>query len=126
MRGRISTIRSISRLRRIHDRNQIDFVRAHENAGKRTVHNEQTVANVADIRDRDVISPSSLAAYGEDATRLAEALASLPADQREAIRLRYIEELSLEELSLRLDRSTSACGGLLKRGLKSLRQLLSR
>jgi RNA polymerase sigma-70 factor (ECF subfamily) len=58
---------------------------------------------------------------GEAAARLAEAIESLPEDQREAIRLRHLEGWTLEQLAVRFGRSESAVAGLLKRGLRGLR-----
>ena len=50
-------------------------------------------------------------------------LGKLPQDQREALRLRYLEGKTLLEIAERLDRSEMAVAGLLKRGLRSLRDL---
>ena len=60
---------------------------------------------------------------GEQAVRLAMLLGKLPQDQREALRLRYLEGKTLLEIAERLDRSEMAVAGLLKRGLRSLRDL---
>jgi RNA polymerase sigma-70 factor (ECF subfamily) len=54
--------------------------------------------------------------------QVATAMEQLPAAQREAIRLRYIEGLPVSEIASRLDRSITAVAGLLKRGLEALRE----
>jgi RNA polymerase sigma-70 factor (ECF subfamily) len=57
----------------------------------------------------------------ETLLEIASALEQLPETQREAVRMRYIEGLPLAEISQRLDRTTTAVAGLLKRGLENLR-----
>ena len=69
-------------------------------------------------------SPSEKAVQHEEALRAAVALAQLPEANREAVVLRYYEGLSLDEISARLNRTTPAVAGLLKRGLKQLREVL--
>jgi RNA polymerase sigma-70 factor (ECF subfamily) len=58
---------------------------------------------------------------GEQAVRLAQALETLPADQREAVRLRHLEGQSLAEMAHRLERSERAVAALLNRGIVALR-----
>ena len=58
---------------------------------------------------------------GEKALQLAELLQELPAAQRDALRLRYIEGCSITELAHELKRSLPAAAGLVKRGLAALR-----
>jgi RNA polymerase sigma-70 factor (ECF subfamily) len=48
----------------------------------------------------------------------------LPETQREALRLRYVEGLSLKEIAEKMDKTEMAAAGLLKRGLQSLRELM--
>jgi RNA polymerase sigma-70 factor (ECF subfamily) len=69
-------------------------------------------------------TPSQQAEEEERAVRLAEALARLPAAQREAVVLRYWLRAPLVEIGQRLQCSTAAVTGLLHRGLKNLRQHL--
>jgi RNA polymerase sigma-70 factor (ECF subfamily) len=69
-------------------------------------------------------SPSRRAARDEDAVRLAEALAKLPDAQREALILQHWHGLTLARIGEKLGRSPVAVAGLLKRGLKTLRELL--
>ncbi len=60
----------------------------------------------------------------EQAARFLEALGQLPPDQREAVRLRHVEGLPIDEIAARLGRSPEAAAGLLKRGLHALRARL--
>jgi RNA polymerase sigma factor (sigma-70 family) len=69
-------------------------------------------------------SPSARAVRDEELRRLAEALAGLPADQRQAVELHHLHGLPVEEVARTLGRSESATGGLLRRGLKRLRELM--
>jgi RNA polymerase sigma-70 factor (ECF subfamily) len=69
-------------------------------------------------------SPSQQVVRGEETARLAAALAELPDDQRTAVILKHFQGRSLAEIAAQLDRSTLAVAGLLKRGLKKLRQLM--
>jgi RNA polymerase sigma-70 factor (ECF subfamily) len=70
-------------------------------------------------------SPSQRVLAGEQAVLLAQSLEELPADQREAVRLRFLEGCSLAEIAERLSRSREAAAGLLKRGLFQLRSRLT-
>lgn len=58
----------------------------------------------------------------EAARMLQEMLQRLPDDQREAVRLKYIEGLSLIEIGIVLHRSPAAVGTLLHRARTTLRQ----
>jgi RNA polymerase sigma-70 factor, ECF subfamily len=69
-------------------------------------------------------SPSQQAEWHERAVRLAEALATLPENQREAVVLRHWHGCSLVEIGERLGRTTAAVTGLLHRGLRNLRKQL--
>jgi len=51
-------------------------------------------------------------------------LERLTDDQREGVRLRYLEGQSLAEIAERMQRSEEAVAGLIKRGLKTLRKHL--
>ncbi len=51
-------------------------------------------------------------------------LALLPAAQKEALRLRFYENLSVADIVEQMGRSETAIAGLLKRGLSSLRTMM--
>ena len=69
-------------------------------------------------------TPSGVAIRGEAVVALMNALHELPETQAEAIRLRYMEGLSLAEIVDRMGKSDTAVAGLLKRGLQKLRTIL--
>lgn len=69
-------------------------------------------------------TPSGKVVRAEAAAKLFEALHALPETQAEALRLRYLEGLTLAEIVDRMDKSETAVAGLLKRGLAKLRMSL--
>jgi RNA polymerase sigma-70 factor (ECF subfamily) len=69
-------------------------------------------------------SPCEQAERQERAVRLATALALLPEAQREALVLQYWHGWTLAQIARHLDRTPAAVAGLLKRGLKKLREEL--
>jgi RNA polymerase sigma-70 factor (ECF subfamily) len=70
-------------------------------------------------------SPSQRAERHEETIRLAEALATLPEDNREALVLHYFQGEPLAEVARQMGRTTASVAGLLKRGLKQLRDILN-
>jgi RNA polymerase sigma-70 factor (ECF subfamily) len=73
----------------------------------------------------DQSTPSRRLMREEQLARLAEALAGLPEDQRQAVRLHHLERLSLLEVGQRMDRPKAAVAGLIFRGLKKLRECMA-
>ena len=72
----------------------------------------------------DQTSPSLHARREEQAIVVADALAQLPEAQREALVFQHWHGWNLKEIAAHMDRTPAAIAGLLKRGLKHLRQLL--
>jgi RNA polymerase sigma-70 factor (ECF subfamily) len=70
-------------------------------------------------------SPSQQVMMQEQSKRLADSIARLPAAQREAVTLHHLERLSSTAVAQRMGRSEDAVAGLLRRGLKRLRELMS-
>ena len=60
----------------------------------------------------------------EEALRLAEALAGLPENQRQAVELKHLRGMSLAEVAEAMGCSKSAVVGLLHRGVARLRELM--
>lgn len=71
-------------------------------------------------------SPSQRLMRNEAAAMLAACIEHLPQTQADAIRMRYLEGLSLKEISDRMKKTDMAVAGLLKRGLQGLRDEIAR
>lgn len=69
-------------------------------------------------------TPSQAFSRNAREIKLHEALESLPEDQREAIRLRYVEGLPSKEIAQRLQKSDGAIRVMLTRSLKRLQTVL--
>jgi RNA polymerase sigma-70 factor (ECF subfamily) len=72
----------------------------------------------------DGSSPSEHAVHHEQLLQLSDALAQLPEDQQAALELKHLQGCSVEAISRQMGRSKSAVGGLLRRGMKRLRELM--
>jgi RNA polymerase sigma-70 factor, ECF subfamily len=70
-------------------------------------------------------SPSQQAVRNEDLLRLADALTQLPEGQREALVLHHLQGCSLTTTANRMGRTDAAVAGLLHRGLKKLREIMT-
>jgi RNA polymerase sigma-70 factor (ECF subfamily) len=87
---------------------------------------EQSSARLESLLATEDSSPSAAGIRSERLIELAEALATLPEDQRTALELRYLEGLSVAEVAARMDRSRVSVTGLLYRGTKALRERMDR
>lgn len=69
-------------------------------------------------------TPSAAFSRNVKEARLAEALAELPEDQREAIRLRYVDNLPSKQIAERLGKSDAAIRVMLTRSIKKLQSIM--
>jgi len=118
-------------LRQILVHNLADALRSLRRA-KRDIARERHLADAMDRSSAwlgtwlaaDQTSPSLHARREEQAIVVADALAQLPQAQREALVFQHWHGWTLKEIAGHMDRTPAAVAGLLKRGLKHLRQLL--
>jgi RNA polymerase sigma-70 factor (ECF subfamily) len=73
----------------------------------------------------DRSSPSQQAIRHEQFLALAEALDALPEDQRQAVERHHLGGCPVAEVAVQLGRSRASVAGLLRRGLKALREHLT-
>ena len=117
-------------LRRILVRNLVDEAKRFK-ARKRGAGRQQSLEELLDRSSQafeqmlaaGTSTPSAQAARREQAVILADALARLPADYREVIILRNLEQLPFEEIGHRLGRSSGAARMLCARALEKLSRL---
>lgn len=114
----------IAWLVQIHERNLIDMARRHVAAERRSVGREASERNSDPIDPSELTSPSQRLMRGENAVRLAKALARLPEDQAEAVRMRHLDGWTLERIADRMGKTDTAIASLLYRGMKNLRGIL--
>ncbi len=117
----------------IAERRIIDAHRHHFGAQKRDAGREVPLGSPgADSQHAAIIdmlvasmttATQALSRKGREA-RLFEALATLPADQREALRLRYIEGLPSKEIASKMGKSDGSVRVMLTRALGRLQQVL--
>ena len=117
-------------LRQILARNLADQLR-HFTRAKRHVGNERSLEASMALSTRRIdvwlapdSSPSQTLIRSDEVLSLADSLARLPRDQRQAVEQHYLAELPSAEIARRMDRSEAAVAGLLRRGLKRLRELM--
>ena len=84
------------------------------------------LVDLIDQLPAEISTASRQMARREAAIAIHVGMAGLPAQQREAIRLHYLEGKSLEETAAALDRTTSAVRSLIHRGKQNLADALGR
>lgn len=118
-------------LKQILRRNVANLVRDNR-AAKRDVRREQCL----DVADGSLSvtwlhpaakssSPSQRLMKAEAALNLAQALEKLPDEQQIAVRMRHLHGCNLDDIAATLGKTPAAVAGLLRRGLKALRERLS-
>lgn len=86
---------------------------------------EQSSARLEALLATEESSPSQEMVRAERLVELAQVLATLPADQRTAVELRYLRGLSVPTVAAQMGRTTVSVTGLLYRGTQALRQRMS-
>jgi RNA polymerase sigma-70 factor (ECF subfamily) len=86
---------------------------------------DHSAAAIRDAFQAGGSSPSGQAARREQAVLLANALESLPADYREVIVLRHIEELSFPDIAAKMDRTLDSVKNVWTRALGRLKRSLA-
>jgi RNA polymerase sigma-70 factor, ECF subfamily len=81
---------------------------------------EESAGRLEAWLSRDDSTPGRKAERAEQLLLLAEALASLPADQRTALELHHFQGLTVAETARRMERTIASVTGLLYRGAKAL------
>lgn len=122
-------------LRRILVNNLCRVVEQHLLAEKRDVRREVSLERLATALEQSTArleailpdpgtSPSSFLQRRETEVALADQLALLPADYRDVIILRHLEQLPFEEIGQRMGRTSGAVRMLWLRAVKALRERL--
>jgi RNA polymerase sigma-70 factor (ECF subfamily) len=117
----------------IAERRIIDAHRHHFGAQKRDAGREVPLgsaggdtqhAAIIDLLVASMTSASQIVSRNAREVKLYSGLASLPEDQREALRLRYLEGLPSKEIAARLGKTDGAVRVMLTRALGKLQQIL--
>lgn len=119
-------------LRKILAHTLADLVRQFLAGQKRDVRREQSLEDAVEESSERLraflidggLPPEVEAEQNERLLWLAEGLVELPEDQREAVRLKHLNGLSVGDIARRMGRTSAAVAGLLRRGLETLRQRL--
>jgi RNA polymerase sigma-70 factor (ECF subfamily) len=110
-------------LRQVHERNIQNAVRDQLHTQKRAAARDEPLVD-RDVQADRQTSPSRRAIRGEEAVRLSNALASLPDDEQQALRLRYLEGRTLAEVCDEMDLTKDALVWLMKRAMANVRKQL--
>ena len=110
----------------------IDAHRRHFGAAKRDAGREVSIdaprpgddAGFASLLAVSMTTPSQALSRDAREHRLATAVAALPAEQRDVIRMRYVEGLATKQIAERLGRSDVAVRVMLSRTVQKLQQLV--
>lgn len=116
-------------LRRIHENNLLNATRDNRDTEKRDIRREIPIEGGRLGLDRlaaSVSSPSQRLLADERSVILAVALEGLPDRQREAVRQKYLEGRTVDEVASNIGATRYAVVGLLNRGLAALRAVLNR
>jgi RNA polymerase sigma-70 factor, ECF subfamily len=107
-------------LRQIHERNIRNVVRDQLHTEKRAISREECLPD-GDVHAIRQTTPSQHVARREDSVRLAQAIAQLVEDEREALRRRYLEGQTVAEIATAMGLSKDALARLFKRAMKNVK-----
>jgi RNA polymerase sigma-70 factor, ECF subfamily len=110
-------------LRQIHERNIRNVVRDQLHTEKRDVSREEGLAD-REIHAAVQATPSQQIVRNEESVRLAQAIALLVEDEREALRRRYLEGQSVAEIAVAMGLTKDALARLFKRAMKNAKRHL--
>jgi RNA polymerase sigma-70 factor, ECF subfamily len=121
-------------LAKIAENRLVDAIKQHDcekrGGGMRQVanagENDSRVLSLWDWLAAEEDSPSSVVARDEALAALQVALASLPADQQEAIRLTHLDCKSVAEVAAAMGKTEGAVRGLVHRGKQQLQAVMGR
>jgi RNA polymerase sigma-70 factor (ECF subfamily) len=85
---------------------------------------EESAARLEALVEGSTDSPGQQTVRHEELLQLSEAMDGLPEDQRKAIELKHLHGWSVEKIAKQMGRGKTAVGGLLRRGLRKLRDTL--
>jgi RNA polymerase sigma-70 factor (ECF subfamily) len=99
-------------------------------AGKRDIQREQSLeaslnassARLGRFLAANQSSPSQQAEHNDRKLRLAAALEALPESQRDAVTLHYLGGQTVNAIAEQMGKTPTAVAGLIKRGMRQLRQ----
>lgn len=121
----------IAWLQQILHHNVLQSVEMHKLTQKRSINREtpldDSAKNGEGKRNQlagDQSTPSQQARRKERAEQLLSAMEALPAEQKAAAEMRFLEGRSIDQIAKSLGKSKTAAAGLLKRGIQNLRQTL--
>jgi RNA polymerase sigma-70 factor (ECF subfamily) len=110
-------------LRQIHEHNVRNANREQLQAARRDAGKDQPLAGF-EVAATSAETPSQMVSREEEASRLVSVLDRLPPDEREALRLRYIEGLTLNDSAAALQLSREALIWRIQCGLRTARGIL--
>lgn len=102
-------------------RNNIrDIRRRYVDAEKRDLRKERNGLALSDETDRVAQSPSSIARRNEQQQQLLEAIELLPEHYQQAVRLRFWDQLSYEDMARQMDSTPEAVRKVLYRAVEAI------
>lgn len=112
-------------LRELFHSRLVDGLRRHQVAEKRRLGREDEKTSVSELED-PAASPSAIAALHEDASLLLQSLQKLPAQYQKIIHLRYLQNLTFEQISRELEMPLSTVFYRFHEAVEALQLLVQR